>query len=186
VIAHMSGSAITIALFLAFAVGQIVQEAGDRLVKATRGARCFKNGRDEFWNTPEKALVQQKITAGSGLTVESVDTAYDYCLTCIEGRFPKRDTFLAIADLARSLWLLSILALIPALQAVIQLPIGRQMLRAGAAGLLAVVMTSFLSWSRMVRFRHLSDVTVFRVFLALDAMPKKVQSDATEADKSDD
>jgi hypothetical protein len=32
----------------------------------------------------------------------------------------------------------------------------------------------------------LSDVTVFRVFLALDALPKKIQSDAIGADKSDD
>ena len=183
---HTSGTSITVALFFAFAAGQIVQEAGDLLVKATRGPRFFKKGRDEFWNTSEKTLVQEKITASSGLTVDVVDTAYDYCLTRIEGSFPKRDTFLAIADLARSLWLLSIAVLFPALRAVARLPLGWHMFRVAGATLIAVCVTGFLAWSRMIRFRYLSDVTVFRVFLALDVGPKKTSSDSTGADKSED
>ena len=71
------------------------------------------------WASNEKALVQQKILRDSGLGIDSVDTAYDFCLTCLESRFPKRDTFIATSDLARSLWLLCLLGLIPIVQGAI-------------------------------------------------------------------
>lgn len=168
-IGHLSGTIFTASLLGAFAVGQIIQEASDRLVKLFRGSRYLKSGRDSFWAAGEKALVQQKILREAGLSVDSVDTAYDFCLTCIESRFPKRDTFIAISDLARSLWLLCLLALIPVAQSVVvsTAPWAQRCFVCGGQIFLAGI-SAYLAWARMVRFRYLSDVTVFRVYMAVD------------------
>jgi len=167
-ISHLSGTMLTASLLGAFAVGQIIQEASDRLVKLFRGSRYLKSGRDSFWASGEKALVQQKIMRESGSNVESVDTAYDLCLTCIESRFPKRDTFIATSDLARSLWLLSLLGLIPVVQSAVAstAPWVHRCVTCGGHMFLAGI-CAYLAWARMVRFRYLSDVTVFRVYMAV-------------------
>ena len=168
-IGHISGTILTASLLGAFAVGQIIQEAADRLVKSFRGSRYLKNGRDSFWASNEKTLVQQKILRESGLSVELVDTAYDFCLTCIESRFPKRDTFIATSDLARSLWLLCLLGLIPVIRTAIvsKAPWAHRGFVCGVQIFFAGI-CAYLAWARMVRFRYLSDMTVFRVYLAVD------------------
>jgi hypothetical protein len=164
----LSGTILTASLLGAFAVGQIIQEASDRLVKLFRGNRYLKSGRDSFWASGEKALVQQKILHESGLSVDSVDTAYDFCLTCLGSRFPKRDTFIATSDLARSLWLLCLLGLIPVVQSAVisSAPWRHRILACGGQMCLAGI-CAYLAWARMVRFRYLSDVTVFRVYIAV-------------------
>lgn len=168
-IGHLSGTILTASLLGAFAVGQLIQEAADRLVKLFRGSRYLKAGRDSFWESSEKALVIQKILRESGLSVESVDTAYDFCLTCIESCFPKRDTFIATSDLARSLWLLCLLGIIPVVQGVVRstAPWAHRCIVGGGQMLLTGI-CAYLAWARMVRFRYLSDVTVFRVYMAID------------------
>jgi hypothetical protein len=166
-IGHLSGTILTASLLGAFAVGQLIQEASDRSVKLFKGSRYLKSGRDNFWASDEKALVQQKILRESALSVESVDTAYDFCLTCLESRFPKRDTFVATSDLARSLWLLCLLALIPVVQsAVTSSAAWSHRILASGGQMCLVGICAYLAWARMVRFRYLSDVTVFRVYMA--------------------
>jgi hypothetical protein len=170
-IGHLSGAILTASLFGAFAVGQIIQEASDRLVKLFRGSRYLRSGRDSFWASGERALVQQKIARESGLSVESVDIAYDFCLTCIESRFPKRDTFVAISDLARSLWLLCLLGLIPVVQsAVVSTAPWMDRCLASSGQMFLAGICAYLAWTRMVRFRYLSDVTVFGVYMAVDRL----------------
>jgi hypothetical protein len=170
-IGHLSGTILTASLLGAFAVGQIIQEASDRLVKLFKGSRYLKSGRDSFWASNEKTLVQQKILRESELSVESVDTAYDFCLTCIESRFPKRDTFIATSDLARSLWLLCLLGLIPVVQSAVvsTAPWMHRCVVCGGQTFL-VGICAYLAWTRMVRFRCLSDITVFRVYMAVGQM----------------
>lgn len=161
-IGHLSGTILTASLLGAFAVGQIIQEASDRLVKLFRGSRYLKSGRDSYWGSSEKALVQQKILRESGLNVVSVDTAYDFCLTCLESRFPKRDTFIATSDLARSLWLLCLLGLIPVIQnAAMSSAAWKHRILASGGQMCLAGICAYLAWARMVRFRYLSDVTVF-------------------------
>lgn len=180
---HLTGTILTAALLGAFAVGQIIQEAADRLVKAIKGPRFLKAGRDSFWNSSEMALVREKIDRESGLQMDSVDTAYDFCLTCIEGRFSKRDTFVAISDLARSLWLLSLLAVLPTIQASVFPPANFRRGLLACCGVLSAAIFALLAWSRMVRFRLLSDLTVFRVYLAVD---NRRSSPSTESQTDDE
>ena len=137
-------------------------------MKLFRGGRYLKSGRDNFWASNEKALVQQKILRESGLSVDSVDTAYDFCLTCLESRFPKRDSFIATSDLARSLWLLCLLGLIPVVQGAVMYsaPWRHRILASGGQMCLAGI-CAYLAWARMIRFRYLSDVTVFRIYMAV-------------------
>jgi len=185
-IGHLSGTILTASLLGAFAVGQIIQEASDRLVKLFRGSRYLKNGRDSFWASNEKALVQQKILRDSGLGIDSVDTAYDFCLTCLESRFPKRDTFIATSDLARSLWLLCLLGLIPIVQgAIISSAAWRHRILASGGQMCLAGICAYLAWARMVRFRYLSDVTVFRVYMAVARQSNESEPD-TDTKTDDD
>jgi hypothetical protein len=176
----MTGTAFTVLLLLAFAAGQIIQEAADKLVKTFRGRRFFKQARDHYWKSPVSAKVRKKITAESGTQIDAVDEAFDYCLTRIGDRFAKRDVFLAISDLARSLWLLSILGLVPVVRAAIGLSDVRTRIYSMSEGVIIVIVLSYLAWVRMLRFRELSELPVFSSFLALDigSGADKTQNDA--------
>ena len=102
-----------------------------------------------------------------GTTVASVDTAFDYCLTKLKGQFPKRDSFVAISDLCRSFTVLSLLGLVPASWSLFRaFELGQEFLAFTIAAVLASLLLYWLSWRRMVRFRELSDITVFRAYLA--------------------
>jgi hypothetical protein len=166
---RMTGTVFTMILLLAFAAGQIVQEAADKLVKTIRGERFFKQPRDRYWKSPASAAVRQKINTESGIQLDTVDDAFDYCLTRIGDRFAKRDTFMAISDLARCLWLLSILGLIPLIHGAADILDMHTRIYFIGEGVLALVTFSYLAWIRMLRFRELSDLPVFRSFLALNA-----------------
>ena len=98
----------------------------------------------------------------------SADAAFDFCLTKLKDRFGKRDTFVAVSDLCRSLVVLSILAIAPAVRISFYgtRPLCKSLFIFGAlAG--AQVLVAFLAWRRMKRFRELSEITVFSSFLAV-------------------
>jgi hypothetical protein len=163
---EIHGAELTLLLLCSFALGNLVQEAGDRLIKQIVGKRFFKQARDRFWTSELKKEVCDKITRLGGPANPSADAAFDFCLTCLNGSFAKRDVFLAISDLSRSLFLLSVLSILPSVRCVVFAygTAHRCMAAVGAAALITICAT--LSWSRMVRFRELSESPVFHSFLA--------------------
>lgn len=164
---QISGTGLTLLVVLAFGLGHIVQELGDLAIKAVKGKRYFRQARDKFWETPEAQIVKAAIKKDFGQDISSVDTAFDYCLTKLKDRFGRRDVFVATSDLCRSFVVLSALALIPAIRIAFYdiRPIHRSMF---VFAILALLLTSIamLAWKRMVRFRGLSETTVFRAYLA--------------------
>lgn len=177
----ISGTGLTVLLLCSFAVGQIVQEAADRLVKSLKGPRFFKSSRDAFWVTTSADRVREKIRAESAFDIETVDAAFDHCLTCIGPQFAKRDTFLAISDLARSLWLLSIISLFPIVIAVLHTEGVKWKFWLAGRALVGWLLFAYLAWTRMVRFRQLSEVPVFSIFLAQERV-----APATDSHSQDD
>lgn len=164
---HMTGTGFTLLLLVSFGAGNVVQELGDFTIKSVKGKRYLRTGRDRFWATADAELVKSAIKADLGHSIASVDTAFDYCLTKTNDRFAKRDVFVATSDLCRSLVVLSGLALVPAFR------IARYDLHAlshpwlaAAAFIVTLLGVFLLMWRRMVRFRDLSEITVFRVYLA--------------------
>jgi hypothetical protein len=160
------GAELTLLLLCSFAIGNLVQEAGDRLIKKLVGKRFFKQARDRFWASALKKDVCDKMGQLGGPVDPSVDAAFDFCLTCLDGSFAKRDVFLAISDLSRSLFVLSVLLVLPSIRTVVFAygTARRCLIGCEAAALIAVCAS--LSWSRMVRFRELSESPVFHSFLA--------------------
>ncbi len=166
-ITHLTGSGLTVLVLAAFAAGTLVQELSDFLVKSCRGDRFFRSGRDKFWSSTEAEPVKAAINTQLGTTVASVDTAFDYCLTMLKGQFSKRDSFVATSDLCRSFAVLSLLGLVPAtFSAFRAYGLESKFLLICIAAALASLLLHLLSWRRMVRFRELSETTVFRAYLA--------------------
>lgn len=166
-LANLSGTALTILLIISFGVGHLIQELGDLIIKRAKGPRFFKLARDKYWASEESKPVKRAIAEDLGHPVESSDEAFDHCLTNIEGRFSKRDVFLATSDLSRSFLVLSIVGIAPLIRIVAQKSTSwLEMLSFTSLGLGVIVLIFCLSWTRMVRFRELSDITVFRVYLA--------------------
>lgn len=165
---QMSGTAFTLLLLFAFATGSAVQELGDFTVKLIKGKRYFRSARDRFWLTPDADIVKNAINTELGHHITSVDTAFDYCLTKLKDRFGKRDLFVATSDLCRSSVVLSILAFAPALRVAFcdVTPLSHSYEAAAILGT-ALLSISLLMWRRMVRFRELSEITVFRAYLVL-------------------
>jgi hypothetical protein len=156
----------TVFVAVAFVLGHFVQELADWSLKKIRGPRFLKSGRDEFWAGPEADAIKNSIWTESGITLPNVDGAFDYCLTRLGQAFPKRDTFVATSDFARSFLVLCVFAVAP----IARLAKDRAhsttiflVLFLGSLALLAVV--ARLAWLRMVRFRLLSEASVFRVYL---------------------
>lgn len=166
VMKELNGLEFTIVLMCSFATGNIVQEASNWTVTRFKGKRFFKQARDEYWKLPEGEHVRTKILHESELTITSVDVAFDYCLTRIAGSFAKRDVFVAISDFARSLWLLSALAVLPLGRAVLYTYGAAQRTELTVEGLTFLGIANYLSWVRMMRFRRLSETPVFSAYLA--------------------
>ena len=162
----LKGTELTLVVLCSFATGNLVQEAGNWLLLAWKGKRFFKNARDEFWKTNEGALVRAKMKTESACDLENVDSSFEYCLTRISGKFIKRDVFVAISDFSRSLWLLSLFALFPAVRLVIARRVLSSMIGMGLGCVGLIGLVAWLSWLRMVRFRALSETPVFTTFLA--------------------
>ena len=162
---QVTGTGLTLLLLVSFAAGNAVQELGDVTVKRLKGVRFPRAGRDRFWLTLEADIVRDRIKTELGHPITSADLAFDYCLTKLKDRFGKRDIFLATSDLCRSLVVLSVLTLLPAFRISFY-----DLQRSWPSFLLfcaAALIVSSLMWKRMVRFRDLSETTVFRVYLAI-------------------
>jgi len=167
-VGKISGPGLTLLIIFAFGLGHIVQELGDVTVKLLKGKRYFKKGRDKFWKTEEAKLVKDSIEAEFGQAIESVDAAFDYCLTKLEGRFAKRDVFIATSDLCRSLVVLALIGVCPASRIAFQYGVRScRSLAAFGALLVLLIVVAALAWARMMRFRELADVTVFRAYLSV-------------------
>ena len=61
-----SGAELTLLILCSFAVGNLVQEAGDRLIKQLKGDRFFRQWRDRFWDSERKQEVCDKIIEFGG------------------------------------------------------------------------------------------------------------------------
>lgn len=165
---RLSGTGFTVLLLVSFIAGNLVEELGDSLTVLLMGERYFKKYRDSFWASAEAEPVKRAINKEVGSEIKSVDTAFDYCLTKLKNQFEKRNVFVATADLSRSAAILAVLALAP---------LGRFAVKHAAltcdyvlwllAALGVVALTVYLSWRRMLRFRELSETTVFRAYLAV-------------------
>jgi hypothetical protein len=163
---QLGGTGLTVLLLFAFAMGNLIQELGDLVVKTLKGPRFFKRARDKFWTTEEGRTVKEAIRERSGSEIHSVDTAFDYCLTSLKRTFAKRDVFIATSDLCRSLSMLCILAIVPILKSALRSGVfDRHRIVLTAMQIALPVSLAALSWRRMVRFRDLSDTTVFRAYL---------------------
>ena len=178
-IANLSASAFTLLLFASFALGPIVQELADATVKAWKGERFLKSSRDKLWISPTGAQVRSKIAADLGRDIDDVDVAFDYCLTKSQAYFLKRDLFLANSDLSRSMIVVCGIAILPLTRLVLSLPMPWWRMAAALTGCAAgIVLAARLCWTRMKRFRALSETPVFHTYLALPVSQK-----ATPAEK---
>ncbi len=172
-ISQIGGTGLALLLVFALGIGNIIQELGDVALKTIKGRRYFQVARDQFWQTTEAQIVRDMIKKSLGQDSPSVDTAYDYCLTKLKDRFGKRDIFLATSDLCRSFIVLSATAVFPAMRIAFFDPHSFENSYVVAAILVAVlVAVSILAWRRMLRFRELSEITVFRAYLALVDEPE--------------
>jgi hypothetical protein len=170
-LAALSGTGFTALLLASFPIGHLIQELGDATIKKVCGERYFKTARDKFWNTVEGSNVSVLIEHELGFR-PSVDGAFDFCLTKIKGHFPRRDVFLATSDFCRSLLVVGFL-LIPSvcrlLWGVHGTPAQLVMYSAGIVFALALFL--YLAGRRMMRFRELSELPVFRTYLACANQP---------------
>jgi hypothetical protein len=164
----ISGTALALLVVLAFGIGNMVQELGEVTLRAIKGKRYFRTARDRFWATDEAKLVRDAIKKDFGQEIPSVDTAFDYCLTKLKDSFGKRDAFVATSGLCRSLVVLSALGLIPAVRIAFwdMRPISKAT-SIFAVFLLVLASIALLAWQRMTRFQDLSEITVFRAYLAM-------------------
>jgi hypothetical protein len=157
----------TVLLIFAFGLGNLVQELGQVCITAWKGERYFKRARDKFWKSGEAIGLKAKIKADLGYELTTADAAFDFCLTKLRGHFDKRDIFVATSDLSRSLVILFMLTFVPMARFAWELysPTVHYFEVLGGFVLLLIFL-AWLSWKRMLRFRELSEITVFRAYLA--------------------
>jgi hypothetical protein len=156
----------TVYVALSFVVGHFVQELADWSLKKSRGERFLKAGRDEFWTSVEAEPVKSAIWSESGVALPNVDFAFDYCLTRLGQTFPKRDTFVATSDFARSFLIVCVLGIAPVARLALVRTHSAVFLLALLGGCVALLgILGRLAWLRMIRFRRLSEASVFRAYL---------------------
>jgi hypothetical protein len=162
-----TASGFTVFLLVAFAVGTLLQESADVLIKTLKGKRYFKASRDGLWESKTGDHVNARITKELGHPVQNVDVAFDYCLTRIQGSFSKRELFVANSDFARGMILVSWVAIAPLVRITNDLHT-RWQIHVGlfVSGLILLFLISGLCWTRMKRFRDLSERPVFHAYLA--------------------
>ncbi len=166
-IVSIGASAFTVLLLVAFAIGNLLQELADILIKKFKSKRYFKSCRDRLWSSKTGEHVNGRITKELGHPVGDVDVAFDYCLTRVQNSFSKRDLFLANSDFSRGLIVVSFIGIAPLVRITADLHT-RWTIHAGlfAAGLILLFLIACLCWVRMKRFRELSESPVFHAFLA--------------------
>jgi len=169
---HMSGTSFTLLLVFSFVLGHFIQEMADMTIKKIKGPRFFAAGRDEVWASPEAEAIKSAIWVESGVTLGSVDAAFDYCLTRLAERFPKRDILLATADLSRSFFVLVVFAA-PAATRIAWDVSHRPLIFVSLlfCFLMLLWLAGFLAWRRLVRFRRMSEAGVFRAYLGSRPLP---------------
>jgi len=162
-----TASGFTVFVLVAFAVGTLLQESADLLIKTFKGKRYLKASRDSLWESKTGDHVNARITKELGHPVQNVDVAFDYCLTKIQGSFSKRDLFVANSDFARGLILVSWVAIAPLVRITNDLHTRWQIhVCLFFSGLILLFLISCLCWTRMNRFRDLSERPVFHAYLA--------------------
>lgn len=169
---QIAATGLTLLLVFAFGIGNIIQELGDVALETVKGQRYFRRARDRFWLTAEAETVREVIKKSLGHDIPSVDAAFDYCLTKLKDRFSRRDMFLASSDLCRSFVVLAVLGLVPAMRIAFHDPHPFPNSYTAAALLILLLTVSLLAWRRMLRFRELSEITVFRAYLAIMNEPE--------------
>lgn len=170
-LAALTGTGFTALLLAAFPVGHLVQEFGDAAIKKAFGPRYFKAARDKFWMTQEGRSVSARVEQDLGFT-PSVDVAFDFCLTKIKRQFPRRDSFVATSDFCRSLLVVGFLLIPTTVRLLWDAHGTRIQLAAYLGGItLALLLFLYLAGRRMVRFRELSETTVFTIYLACPSSP---------------
>jgi hypothetical protein len=132
---------------------------------------------------PSQVVVCDKIIKLGGPSIKSVDVAFDYCLTSLGGAFAKRDVFLAISDLSRSLWVLSLLGLLPLARSVLDVSGWEARFTIAVEGFVLIAAAAWLSWARMLRFRELSESPVFNSFLAQSSRHESPKAEAPIPDQ---
>ena len=156
-ISSYGGSAMTALLLVAFALGHLTQEFSDFRYKKWKGPRFFVAPRDHFWQSREGEQLKKLVKRTHDVELTSADAAFDHCLTKSQTAFPKRDLFLATADLARALWAISLLSIIPVISIIIKgLHVWWSIMLASITATFLAVAVAALFWNRMVRFRWLS------------------------------
>jgi hypothetical protein len=167
-IAQISASSFTVLLLLSFAVGPLLQEATDIAIKKLKGKRFFKCGRDHLWKSETGVQARAQIEKESGHSIESVDVAFDYCLTRLQGSFIKRDLFVASSDLARGMLVVVVFALAPFARIARDLHVSLVChIILFCCGIAAQFLIASIFWVRMTRFRVLSETPVFHAYLAM-------------------
>lgn len=162
----LNAAGFSVLMIAAFVLGHFVQELGDTVVKMVRGKRFFRRERDKLWASTEAEYLKSAIWAECGVALGDVDAAFDYCLTRISDGFSKREVFIATSDLARSFLVLAACGLAPAWRLASD--------RASSVFSFALFLSCYLvllllaarlAWTRMVRFRAMSETGVFRAFI---------------------
>lgn len=165
-LAGLSGTGFTALLLASFPIGHLIQELGDAAIKKVLGERYFKKTRDSFWATAEGAKVSAFIERDLGFKT-NVDGAFDFCLTKIKGQFPRRDVFLATSDFCRSLLVVGFLVIPAVLRLLWDAHGSREWIISYSTGIVvALALFLYLAGRRMARFRELSEIPVFRTYLA--------------------
>jgi hypothetical protein len=163
----LNATGLTLLLIISFSAGHLVQELADQVIKRLKGPRFFRQWRDAYWESDEAKMLRKRVSEELGGEIDSVDAAFDYCLSKIEGRFAKRDVFLATSDLSRTILVAAVLGVIPATR--VALDAGKTLWGVVASlclGYGMLILVGILSWTRLTRFRELSETRVFRVYLA--------------------
>lgn len=167
-IAQISASSFTVLLLLAFALGPLLQELSDIIIKKLKATATSSTGVITCGRQQTGTQVLSQIEKELGHAVEGVDVAFDYCLTRIQGAFSKRDLFVANSDLARGMIVVDVFALAPLVRIARDLHFS-VVYQVGfllcGVGLLFLVVCIF--WVRMTRFRGLSETPVFHAYLAM-------------------
>jgi hypothetical protein len=179
---HLSGPALTVAFLTSFVLGHLIQESAFVSLKILKGPRFLALGRDEFWSSTEAGAVKAAISDESGIADGSVDFAFDYCLSRLGDRFPRRDVLVATADLSRSFLVLAVSALPAAIR--ISWDYANTSVTFVTLLLVSLIFLSmvvFLAWHRMNRFRRMSETAVFRAYLGTRAALKDAEGSLAEA-----
>ena len=183
VIQSLNGPAFTFLLLISFALGQVLQECGDVVIKKWKGPRYLRGARDKLWTSPIGQQVRDKITKELKSPPENVDFAFDYCLTLVQQLFAKRDLFVTNSDIARSLIITCALAFLPLIRVVASLPLTCfQRCLVFAACELLTIGVARLCWIRMLRFSVFSQVPVFHSYLALPSVVNGAQKKDSESE----